>query len=48
VLILYVPTAAEMFRVAPPPASQVSMAVVLGVLAVVWRLFLAGRHEQTK
>jgi P-type Ca2+ transporter type 2C len=38
VLILYVPTIAEMFRVAPPPGIQMSMAILLGVLAVAWRL----------
>ena len=48
VLILYVPPAAEMFRVAPPPAIQMSMAIVLGVLAVGWRLFLGGHREQMK
>ncbi len=37
-LILYVPAAAQMFRVAPPTGGRLSEAVVLGVLAVGWRL----------
>jgi Ca2+-transporting ATPase len=39
-VLLYVPAAARMFRVGQPPGAQVSAAVVLGVLAVGWRLLL--------
>ena len=40
VLILYIPTAAQMFRVEPPPGAHVAVGILLGVLAVGWRLLL--------
>jgi P-type Ca2+ transporter type 2C len=40
VLILYFPAAAQMFRVEHPPGVHVSVAILLGVLAVGWRLLL--------
>ena len=40
VVILYVPAAAQMFRVEPPGGAHVSAAIVLGVMAVAWRLIL--------
>jgi hypothetical protein len=42
-LILYVPAAAQMFRIAPPSGVQLFGAVLLGVLAVGWRLLLRRR-----
>lgn len=39
VVILYVPVAAQLFRVEQPPMLLVSAAIVSGVLAVGWRLF---------
>jgi Ca2+-transporting ATPase len=38
VVILYIPAAAQMFRIDPPAGMPVFAAVVLGVLAVGWRL----------
>jgi Ca2+-transporting ATPase len=38
-LILYVPAAAQMFRVEPPPAVPGLAAILLGALAVVWRFW---------
>ena len=38
VVILYVPAAARMFRVELPPGGQVLAAIMVGVLAVGWRL----------
>jgi Ca2+-transporting ATPase len=38
-LILYVPAAAQMFRVEPPPAAPGVVAILLGMLTVVWRLW---------
>jgi magnesium-transporting ATPase (P-type) len=46
-LILYVPAAAQMFRVAPPPRELVFGAVVLGTLAVGWRLLLRSSGRTT-
>ncbi len=40
VLILYIPAAAQMFRVEHPPGVHVAVAILLGVLAVGWRLLL--------
>jgi Ca2+-transporting ATPase len=40
VLILYIPAAAQMFRVEHPPGAHVSAAILTGVLAVGWRLLL--------
>lgn len=40
IVILYVPAAASMFRVEPPAGAHAWAAVLLGVLAVSWRLFL--------
>jgi Ca2+-transporting ATPase len=39
-VILYVPAVAQMFRVARPAGIHASAALVLGVLAVAWRLIL--------
>jgi P-type Ca2+ transporter type 2C len=39
-LILYIPAAARMFRVEPPSGAHAAVAVVLGVLAVGWRLIV--------
>ena len=38
VLILYIPAAARMFRVEQAPGAQVVAAIMIGVLAVAWRL----------
>jgi Ca2+-transporting ATPase len=38
VLILYIPAAAQMFRVEKPPGVPVAVAILLGGLAVGWRL----------
>jgi len=38
VLILYIPTAAQMFRVEHPSGVHVAVAILLGVSAVGWRL----------
>jgi hypothetical protein len=38
-LIFYIPAAAQMFRVQPPPAVQGLVAILLGALAVVWRFW---------
>ncbi|MGE3401663.1 MAG: hypothetical protein AB7K63_03690 [Vicinamibacterales bacterium] len=43
-VILYIPAAAHMFRVEPPPGGHVVVAILLGVLAVGWRLHV-GRHS---
>ena len=40
VVILYVPAAAQMFRVEPPSGAHISTAIMLGVLAVGWRFML--------
>jgi len=40
VLILYIPAAAQMFRVEQPTRLHVAVAILLGVLAVGWRLLL--------
>jgi Ca2+-transporting ATPase len=40
VLILYIPAAAQMFRVERPLGVHVSAAILLGLLAVGWRLLL--------
>ena len=40
VLILYIPAAAQMFRVEHSPGVHVAVAILLGVLAVGWRLLL--------
>jgi Ca2+-transporting ATPase len=47
VAILYVPALARLFRVVPPAGAQVPAAIVLGVLAVGWRLIRRQRrpHE---
>jgi hypothetical protein len=50
VLIFYIPAAAQMFRVEPPPAVQGVVAILLGALAVVWRFWrrtgmIAARHS---
>jgi Ca2+-transporting ATPase len=37
-VILYIPAAAQMFRVAHPPGVHVAVAILLGALAVGWRL----------
>ncbi len=37
-VILWVPPVARLFRVVPPGAAQVSMAIVLGIVAVGWRV----------
>jgi len=48
VLILYVPAVARSFRVAPPAGAQVGIAVLVGALAVGWRLMArATRAEST-
>jgi Ca2+-transporting ATPase len=39
-LILYIPAAAQMFRVEHPGGVHVAVAILLGVLAVGWRLLL--------
>ena len=39
-LILYIPAAAQMFRVEHPAGVHVAVAILLGVLAVGWRLLL--------
>ena len=39
-LILYIPAAAQMFRVEPPPGVHVAVAILLGVWAVGWRLLM--------
>jgi Ca2+-transporting ATPase len=39
-LILYIPAAARMFRVEHPPGVRVAAAILLGVMAVGWRLAL--------
>jgi Ca2+-transporting ATPase len=39
-VILYIPAAAQMFRVEHPPGVHVAVAILLGVLAVGWRLLL--------
>jgi Ca2+-transporting ATPase len=38
VVILFVPQVAEVFRVSPPGGMEMTLAVLLGVLAVAWRL----------
>ena len=38
VLVLSIPAAAQMFRVEHPPGVHVAVAILLGVLAVGWRL----------
>ena len=43
-VILYIPAAAQMFRIEHPPGVHVAVAILLGVLAVGWRL-LQGRHS---
>jgi len=43
VVILYVPPVAQLFGVVPARGAQVSTAIVLGVVAVGWRLMLRGR-----
>jgi Ca2+-transporting ATPase len=43
VAILYVPALAALFRVSPPGLAHISMAVVLGVAAVAWRLVRGDR-----
>ena len=40
VAILYIPAAAQMFRVEHPAGVHVAVAILLGVLAVGWRLLL--------
>jgi hypothetical protein len=40
-LILYVPSVAQVFRVAPPAGTYVSIGVIAGVLSVGWRLIPA-------
>ena len=42
-LIIYVPAAAAMFRVEPPSGAHAAVAVLLGVLAVGWRLIVSAR-----
>ena len=39
-MILYIPAAAQMFRVEHPPGAHLAVAILLGVLAVGWRLLL--------
>jgi hypothetical protein len=39
-VILHIPAAAQMFRVEHPPGVHVAVAILLGVLAVGWRLLL--------
>ena len=47
-LILFVPPVASMFRVEPPTGTLVLAAIVLGVLAVGWRLVLPAGGAATK
>ena len=44
-LIIYVPAAAGMFRVEPPSGAHAAVAVLLGVLAVGWRLIVSTRRR---
>ena len=44
-LIIYVPAAAGMFRVEPPSGAHAAVAVLLGVLAVGWRLIVRTRRR---
>ena len=44
VLILYLPPVAQLFGVVPAGGAQVSTAMVLGVVAVGWRLMPRGRR----
>ena len=44
-VILWVPAVAQLFRVVPPGGAKASTAIVLGVLAVGWRLLL-GRSSR--
>jgi Ca2+-transporting ATPase len=44
-LILYIPAAARMFRVEPPSGAHAAVAVLLGVLAVAWRLIVSGHNR---
>jgi Ca2+-transporting ATPase len=39
-MILYVPVAARAFRVEPPSGAQAAVAILLGVVAVGWRLIV--------
>ena len=42
VLILYVPSIAELFRVTPPAIGSVGIALILGILSIGWRLMISG------
>ncbi|MGE5242982.1 MAG: cation transporting ATPase C-terminal domain-containing protein, partial [Betaproteobacteria bacterium] len=42
VVILYVPSVAQLFRVSPPGGPRMLAAVALGVAAVAWRLVARG------
>ncbi|RPI55570.1 MAG: cation-transporting P-type ATPase [Acidobacteria bacterium] len=46
IVILYIPAAAQMFRVVPPKGSQIAAAIVVGMAAVGWRLIL--RRPQSR
>jgi Ca2+-transporting ATPase len=45
-LILYIPAAAQMFRVEHPPGVHVSAAILSGVLTVGWRLAFTSNHSK--
>ena len=47
-LILYVPAVAQLFRVVPPRGTDVSVAVIVGVLSVAWRLILRTKPRRTE